>query len=319
MYESTLSGLHGLESEALLMVISRKDAELAFLSLAPLNVIFEVVQCSGRVWNMVVCVVGADVECRRKLSVTLETKTFIVTRQSLAFKNWIGLGGIALHLLFDVLAFAGDDDLCWAWLIFFTRIRSVARIETRMTATNSCLGLATSMWTMSQICIFTLSWAMTALLAGVNAALQALLADLPTRDGCRPAGLVLEDLLTAHASLLNKVWALRTGLLITVAVMLDLWMSTSFRSLTLVRTWRWSCAAWLWRVKHSASAITGDLLEDCLPTTSTSTSVAEILAKMLRVSTSQRLAASARTDVLSFELLVLSSIPLSLLFSRQTC
>lgn len=301
------------------MVISSEDAEFALLSLTPLDVVLEVIKGGSRVWNMIIRVVGADVQCCCKLGVALEAQTFVVARQGLPLKDWIGLRSIALHLLLDVLTLAGNDDLCWTWLILFTWIRSMARIETWMTTSDGSLGLATGVWAMSQFRVFTFAWAVAALLAGMNAALQTLLADLSTRDGCRPAGLVLEDLLAAHASLLNKVWALRTGLLIAVAVMLGLWMSTSFRSLTLVRTWRWSCAAWLRRVKHSASAITGDLLEDCLSATSTSTSVAEILAKMLRVSTSQRLAASARTDVLSFELLVLSSIPLSLLFSRQTC
>lgn len=48
--------------------------------------------------------------------------------------------------------------------------------------------------------------------------------------------------------------------------------------------------------------------------------MAEILAKMLQVPTSQRLAAGARTDMLSFEILVLSrSIPLRLLFRCETC
>lgn len=96
-------------------------------------------------------------------------------------------------------------------------------------------------------------------------------------------------------------------------------MATSLWPLTLVWTRRRSGTTWLWWVKHSASAITSDLLKDSLSTASASTSVAEILAKMLWIPTSQWLSTSARTDMLSLELLVLSGIPLSLLLRCKTC
>lgn len=159
---------------------------------------------------MVVCMVGADVECRSELGIALKTKTFVVAWQCLPLQNWISLGGITFNFLLDVLALAGDDNLGGAWLIFSTRIRSMARVETRMTTSDGSLGLAARMWTVTQFSVFALSWAMAALLAGMNSALQALLADLATRDGCRPARLVLENLLAAHACLLNKIWTLWT-------------------------------------------------------------------------------------------------------------
>ena len=110
------------------MIISRKDTELAFLGLAPLDVVLEVVECGGRVWDVVICVVGADVECCRELCIALQTQTLVIARQYLALKNRVGLCGITLYFLLDVLTLAGDDNLCWTWLILFTWIGSMARI-----------------------------------------------------------------------------------------------------------------------------------------------------------------------------------------------
>lgn len=120
---------------------------------------------------MVVCVVGADVKCGRKLSIALKAKTFVVTWQRLAFKDWVCLGSIALDFLLDVLTFAGNYDLGWTWLILFTRVRSMARIETGMSTSDGSLCLTTGVWTMSQFCVFAFSWAVAALLAGMNATL----------------------------------------------------------------------------------------------------------------------------------------------------
>ena len=188
-----------------------------------------------------------------------------------------------------------------------------------MSTTDGSLGLATGMWAMSQFRIFTFSWAMTTLLARMDSALQALLADLSTGDGCRPAGLVLEHLLTTHTCLLNEVRTFWTGLLVAVAVVLSLWMTAGLWPPTLVRARWWPRTAWLRRVEDRACAITSDFLKYRLSAASASSSVAQILTEMFWITTCQRLATGASTDVLCFKILLLSgSVSLRLLLSCET-
>ena len=172
-----------------------------------------------------------------------------------------------------------------------------------MATADCCLHLAAGVWAVIQLGVFAFTWAMTGLLAEMDSALQSLLADLPTRHVLRPTRLVLEHLLAAHTFLLNEVWTLRAALLVPVAVMLCLWVAARLRPLTLMWTRRWFGAAGLWWIEHCTSAVTCDLLEDCLSAASTWSSVAEILADMLWVSALKLTATSACTDVLGFKFL----------------
>lgn len=179
----------------------------------------------------------------------------------------------------------------------------MAFVETGMAAADGGLHLATSMWAVIQLSVFTFSRSVTRLLAEMDSAFESLFANLSTRDVLGPTGLVLEYLLAAHTFLLNEIWTLRAALLVAMAVMLGLRMTTRLRPLTLMRTWWWFSSARLWWVENSTSAITCDLLENGLSAASAWSSVAEILADVLWIAALKFATTGACADVLGLEIL----------------
>lgn len=81
---------------------------------------------------------------------------------------------------------------------------------------------------------------MTLLAAEVRATLEFLPTDLATTNLSKPAGLVLQCLLSAKTWLLCQEGALWTSLVIAVAVVRDTWMATILRPFAVKATW-WRC------------------------------------------------------------------------------
>ncbi|OBT85432.1 hypothetical protein VE02_04848 [Pseudogymnoascus sp. 03VT05] len=125
------------------------------------------------------------------------------------------------------------------------------------------------------------------LLAGVNTATKAMSASLSTGDLRRPARLVFKDFLAAHACLLHEVRTLGAGLSIAVTLVVDCWVATCGAPIALMRTRRRLSAAWEWWVKHSPTAVAGDLIKDGFSTGAACATVTEFLARMLWIPTFQ--------------------------------
>ena len=98
--------------------------------------------------------------------------------------------------------------------------------------TTHFLGLATSLLTRFPG-IFAISRFVAQLAAEVGATLELSATDFTTADVCKPTRLVLQPPLVAHATFLGQERALRTGLVIVMAVMRHLWMTAAFWSFAL--------------------------------------------------------------------------------------
>jgi hypothetical protein len=89
---------------------------------------------------------------------------------------------------------------------------------------------------------------MALLLALVCATLERTSADLATAYLSQPTWLILENTLATQTRLCRQKSALGTWLVILVATMVQLKMSTILGSLTLETTWRRLRSAWQWRL-----------------------------------------------------------------------
>ena|SRR5450432_4253298 len=98
---------------------------------------------------MIIHVVSTNIEGECKFLVPLKSQTFIITWKSSFLSSFAVFGGKALNLLLLMLTFAGDNHLGLTWLIFFARIRRVARLKAWMTTARSSLLLTTGMWASS--------------------------------------------------------------------------------------------------------------------------------------------------------------------------
>lgn len=166
---------------------------------------------------------------------------------------------------------------------------------------------------------------MTIFLAKVRAAFERLTANLTAARICEPARYIFHHLLAAQALLLGQERTLWASIGIGMAVMRRLWMAARLGPLAWERTWRWLCAAWLWRIQDRSSTVTRDLLEDCLSTSVTCAFVTELRAGV--PSAFQRSTANPRADMLCLDIfvkrskmrleLLAQSLPLDgLLFTR---
>lgn len=165
-----------------------------------------------------------------------------------------------------------------------------------MTANAQLLAAGLPAW------VLAFSRTVALLLAGMCSTFQLATADLPATHLREPTGLVLDLVLSAQACLGNEERTLRTAFIVLVAVVGDLWMATSLRSLTVESAgWRLG-ATWERRLDDRPAAMTAQLMEDGLAASSASALVAELLAAMVRISTLQRPATAARADVFRFEL-----------------
>jgi len=79
---------------------------------------------------------------------------------------------------------------------------------------------------------------MAGLVAKVGTALQLTTTGLTTADISEPALLILQCLLATETRLLDQEWTSRTVLVVRMAIVRNLWMTTCFWSFTIVSTWR---------------------------------------------------------------------------------
>lgn len=109
--------------------------------------------------------------------------------------------------------------------IFFAWLREMAGRHVRVTTSTQLLAanlLAR---------FFALTATVALLLAFVYAAPQGSTADLATAHFDEPAGLVLDNIFAAQATLGRQVWALRAVFFVTVTIVADLRMTAALGSL----------------------------------------------------------------------------------------
>jgi hypothetical protein len=166
------------------------------------------------------------------------------------------------------------------------------------------LGLTAWLLARLPICILALPVTVARFAAVMEATTQSLTTDLAAANVLQPAWLILERMLPTHATLLDQEWALRARLVILMAVVRDLLMSTRLRPgawESTRRRFRTARKRWL---KDGASTMAADLLEDGFPAASTSTLVAKFCAEVLTAL--QQSATLPCANVLSLEAVVQS-------------
>lgn len=164
------------------------------------------------------------------------------------------------------------------------------------------LLLPTRLRASSSVRVFALPRTMARLAAEMRAALQLLATNITTPDVSQPTRLILQCFLPTHATLLAQEWALGARIVVLVAVVSYLWMTTSFWSLTGIPTRRGNSTAREWRLKDGPSAVAADLFEYGLPARPARTLVAEFLADM--VTALERSSALPCANVLCFDAIV---------------
>lgn len=185
--------------------------------------------------------------------VPLEASALVRAGQSLASIPFACFGCAALDFLLLSLAVAGDEDLASAWLIFRAGEGRVANILQVLVAANLLLFRAKLLAVASGV--LALARTMTALLAQMRSTTQLLLAHQTTRHILQEARLILQCLLTTHASFLNQEGALRARFVVLVAAVRYLSMSAFFGSIACLTAWWWLCTARQRRVKYCPTAM----------------------------------------------------------------
>lgn len=151
-------------------------------------------------------------------------------------------------------------------------------------------------------CILTVAWSMAVLFTSVRTTLECCTANAATSSVRQPAGLILQHLLATKTDFLRKIGTLRTGLIVRVAVMRRLRMSTSFRTFTRSRARGRLRATRQRRMQDRSTAVTRDLLEDRLPASIAWPFVADLRASV--ASAFQQPATNPSADMFSFHILV---------------
>ena len=246
MNKCSLPALHRFEAQSLLDRRGCEDTEFPLLRLSPFDVFGEYVESICRVRYVVASIDVSglvDVQGQRKFPVPFQTRTFIIARQSLAVVAFTVFGSTALHLLLLCLAITSNEDFALTRLVLFAWEWSMAGIlNIRVTA--HFLLFSTWLLTRLSMCVFAFSRQVTGLQAVVRAAFQLLAADLPATNFLKPTLLILQSLLSAHATLLDQERAPGAGFAVLVTVMRDLWMAARLGPRAGVATWRWRRPTW---------------------------------------------------------------------------
>jgi hypothetical protein len=87
-----------------------------------------------------------------------------------------------------------------------------------------------------------------------------------------------------------------------MAVVLNLRMTADLGPITLESTWRWLGAARKWRCQESATAVTANLVKDCLSARSTRTLVTKVIAEV--VATLEGSTARTSADMFSLKTVI---------------
>lgn len=183
-----------------------------------------------------------DVESHGQSTVPLESRTLLCAWKRFDSVAFGSARCSALDFLLLSLAFAGDKDLAVAWLGLLASEWSVTRCLIWMTA--DLLLFATRLVTSLASSIFALALSMALLATEMHSALQLLSTDIATTDITKPALLILEGFLPAHAHLGCKEWALRACVFILMAVVSNLRMTAALWSFAGISARRWLSAAW---------------------------------------------------------------------------
>lgn len=235
-----------------------------------------------------------DIQSDRQSPVALESGALLVAGQRLERIAFACGRSAALDFLLLSLAFTRDEYLVTARLALLAGEWSVARRLIRVTA--YLLLFATWLRTCLAAGIFTLTFAMTLLTAEVYTALEFLATHRTTADVAEPALLIFESFLAAHAHLRGQKRAFWAGVIVLVAVVSNLRMSTGFWSFTWIATWRRLGATWKWRLQDSPATVASNLFEDGFSAGAAGAFMTELFAYV--VAALQQTTALPSTDVL---------------------
>jgi hypothetical protein len=108
-------------------------------------------------------------------------------------------------------------------------------------------------------------------------------ANLTTSDFRQPTGLILERVLSAETSLRHQEWTFGAAFVIHMAIVSNLRVTAGFRSFAIESTRRGLRTAWQRRLKDCPAAMTTDLIEDGLATSSASALMAKLEATVVRI------------------------------------
>ena len=118
MNKGSLMIRHGLEAKTFLLFVRSKDAEFALLGLRPFCAFCKHGKGWSRIRDVVILVrVRIDIQCQSQFAVSLETRAFVITFESLGRIAFARLRGVALNLLLEMLTGAGDEHLALARLV----------------------------------------------------------------------------------------------------------------------------------------------------------------------------------------------------------
>lgn len=187
---------------------------------------------------MIVLVLRVNVERKCQNAITLQSCTFFVALEHLFQITVAVTRSIALGFLLDSLAFAGNEDLVWAWLLFFARLREMAGCQARV-ATNTelfatCLSAG----------VFTFSRPVALLLAFVCPTFERTSADLTAAYLSQPTWLILQNTLATQTRLGCQKSALGAWLVVLMAAVVQLRMTAILGSLALEATRRRLRTTW---------------------------------------------------------------------------
>lgn len=227
MQECSVVRLHRLETQSFLSCIGCKDPVLSLICLRPSWAVSIELERGIRVRYVVVLVCcRIDIERIRKPRISLHTKTFVVALQRDSRRPRVCCGSTTLDLLLSVLAFTRDECLCLAWTVFLAGIWCVTWLHVDMIARLPCFHTGLAAMRTWDVDIFALAITMAQLATLVKTTLEFLAARLATSWLLKPAWLVLECLLPANAPLLHEKRALGTVLVVCMAVVGNLRVST---------------------------------------------------------------------------------------------
>ncbi|MCJ1247015.1 hypothetical protein MMC30_004226 [Trapelia coarctata] len=150
--------------------------------------------------------------------------------------------------------------------------------------------------------VFAFTGSMAKFSAEVGAAAKFSTTDLAATCVGKPAWLIFQVLLAAHAGLFHQEGAFGTGLLVAVAVVRDLRMTTILGSFAFKSARRRSSTTGQRRLKNCSSTMTGNFVEDSLATAATRSFMTELWAWMIPAFQGSTTEPSA--DVFSLETVV---------------
>lgn len=219
-----------------------------------------------------------DIERQCKLSITLQSCTLIVTAETLPGIAFARLGRVTLHLLFQMLTVAGNEDLVQTWLVFLASRRSVTLFLTRMT--TCLLRLAASLLA-CRTGLFAFTRSVTLFATEVGTTFELLPTGFATSGVLEPARLILQQLFPTHTRLGYQVRTFGTWDVISVAIVWYGWMPARFWTLAIKSAWWWFGSAWQWRLKCRPRTMATELLEYSFSTAAAWSFMAELRAGMV--------------------------------------